>query len=82
MRISSGGTEMSTIKIVAILLIVAGSLGLVYGTFSYTKETHDVKMGPIEMTVKEKQTVSIPVWGGVGAIGVGALLLLTRNKDG
>ena len=72
---------MSTTKIVAIVLIVAGILGLVYGTFSYTKATHDVKLGPIEMSVKEKQTVNVPVWAGVGAIVAGAaLLLLTRKK--
>ncbi len=73
---------MSTTKIVAIVLIVAGILGLVYGTFSYTKATHDVKLGPIEMSVKEKQTVNVPVWAGVGAIVAGgALLLLTRKKS-
>ena len=71
---------MEGVKIVAIVLIVAGILGLVYGTFSYTKETHNVKMGPLEMSVKEKQTVNIPVWGGVAAIGAGAVLLLVRKK--
>jgi hypothetical protein len=71
---------MNPVKIVAIVLIVAGALGLVYGTFSYTRETHDIKMGPMEMTVNERQTVQIPVWGGVVAIGVGALLLFVGKK--
>jgi len=71
---------MEAVKVVAIVLIAAGILGLVYGTFSYTKETHDVKLGPIEMSVKEKQTVNVPVWSGVGAIGAGAILLLMRRK--
>ena len=71
---------MSTTKIVAIVLIVAGILGLVYGTFSYTKATHDVKLGPIEMSVKEKETVNIPVWAGVGAIAIGAALLLLGSR--
>jgi len=71
---------MEAVKIVAIVLIVAGILGLVYGTFSYTKATHDVKLGPLEMSVKEKQTVNVPVWSGVGAIAAGALLLLMRKK--
>jgi hypothetical protein len=71
---------MSAVKIVAVVLIVAGILGLVYGTFSYTKETHDVKVGPLELSVKEKQTVNIPVWAGVGAIVAGGGLLLVGHK--
>ena len=59
---------MSAVKIVAIVLIVAGVLGLVYGSFSYTKETHEAKLGPIELSVKAKQTVNVPVWAGVGGI--------------
>ena len=66
----------------AIVLIVAGILGLVYGTFSYTKATHDVKLGPLELSVKEKQTVNVPIWAGVGAIVAGGgLLLLARKKN-
>ena len=72
---------MSAVKIVGIVLIVAGILGLVYGKFSYTKETHDVKLGEIELSIKDKQTVNVPVWAGVGAIVVGALLLLARTKS-
>lgn len=72
---------MSAVKIVAIMLVVVGILGLVYGTFSYTKETHDVKLGPLELSVKEQQTVNVPVWAGVGAIVAGSgLLLLARKK--
>ena len=71
---------MGTIKIVALVLIVAGILGLVYGNFSYTKETHEAKIGPLELSVKEKETINIPVWAGVGAIVVGAVLLLVPLK--
>lgn len=71
---------MNTAKIAAIVLIVAGILGLVYGNFSYTKETHEAKLGPLELSVKEKETVNIPVWAGVGAIVIGAVLLLLGNK--
>lgn len=71
---------MSTIKIVAIVLIVAGILGVMYGKFSYTRETHDAKLGPLELSVKEKQTVNVPAWAGVGAIAIGAILLLARGK--
>jgi multidrug transporter EmrE-like cation transporter len=72
--------EMSSTKIIAIVLIVAGVLGLAYGKFSYTKETHDAKVGPIEMSVTDKETVNVPVWAGVGAIVIGAGLLLVGGK--
>jgi hypothetical protein len=71
---------MSSTKIIAIVLIVAGVLGLAYGQFSYTKETHDAKVGPIELSVKDKETVNVPVWAGVGAIVIGAGLLLVGGK--
>jgi hypothetical protein len=71
---------MNSIKIAAIVLIVAGILGLVYGSFSYTKETHETKLGPIELSVKDKETVNVPVWAGVGAIVVGGALLLFAGK--
>jgi multidrug transporter EmrE-like cation transporter len=72
---------MSAVKIAAIALIVAGILGLAYGKFSYTKETHEAKIGPLELSVKDKETVNVPVWAGVGAIVVGGLLLLVPNKS-
>lgn len=71
---------MNPAKIAAIMLIVAGVLGLVYGGFSYTKDTHDIKMGPIEMSVKEKETINVPVWAGVGAIAIGTALLLLGGR--
>lgn len=71
---------MGAVKVVAIVLIVAGVLALMYGGFTYTKETHDVKIGPIEMSIKDKETVNVPVWAGVGAIVVGGLLLVFGNR--
>jgi len=73
---------MNPIKLVAGALILAGVLGLLYGSFSYTKDTHDLKLGPLELSVKEKETVNVPVWAGVGAIACGAALLLFGNKKG
>src|SRR4026209_2434312 len=71
---------MNAIKMAAIVLIVAGVLGLAYGSFSYTKETHEAKLGPLELSVKDKETVNVPVWAGVGAIVIGGLLLtMGRN---
>ncbi len=72
---------MNTIKIAAIALIVAGVLGLAYGSFSYTKETQEARIGPLELTVKEQQTVNIPVWAGVAAILAGAVLLFVPKNS-
>ena len=41
-----------------------------------------MKLGPLEFSVKEKETVNVPVWAGVGAIVVGGLLLLLGGKRG
>lgn len=71
---------MNAIRIAAIALIVAGALALAYGGFSYTKETHQAKLGPIELSVQEKQTVNIPVWAGVVGIVIGGVLLLYGAK--
>jgi len=71
---------MNPNRIIAILLIVGGALGLLYGSFSYTKDTTAVKLGPIELSVKEKQTVNIPMWAGVAAIVAGGLLLVLGSK--
>ena len=71
---------MNALKIAALALIAAGILGLIYGGLTYTKVTHQAKIGPIEMAVKEKETVNIPVWEGVGAIVLGAGCLLVGSR--
>ena len=73
---------MNPIKLVAVALLVAGVLGLIYGGFSYTKDTTVVKLGPLELSAREKQAVNVPIWVGVGAIVVGGLLLVLGNKKG
>lgn len=73
---------MNATKMAGIALLVAGALALAYGSFSYTKETTAVKVGPLELSVKEKETVNIPLWAGVGAIVVGGLLLAFGGKRG
>jgi TRAP-type C4-dicarboxylate transport system permease small subunit len=73
---------MSAVKIVAIVLIAAGILALVYGGFSYTKKTHEAQVGPFDFSVKETKTVNIPIWAGVGAIVVGGALLVFGRKRG
>ena len=67
---------MSAAKMIGIVLIVAGIVGLVYQQYSFTKETHQAKIGPLELSVKEKETVSVPVWISIGAIGLGVVLLV------
>ena len=70
---------MNAARILAIALIVAGVLALTYGGFRYTKETQEVKLGSFELSVKNKETVDIPIWAGVGAIAAGVLLLIVRK---
>lgn len=70
---------MNAIKMLAIALIVAGGLALAYGGFTYTKETHQAKLGPIELSIKDTERVNVPVWAGVGAIVAGMILLFVRK---
>jgi len=70
---------MNAVRILAIVLIVAGSMGLAYGGFTYTKDTDQVKLGPIELTVKDTETVNIPIWAGLGTLAAGVLLLFLRK---
>ncbi|MFC5472779.1 hypothetical protein [Paraherbaspirillum soli] len=71
---------MYAVKITGIVLIVAGILGLVYGGFSYTKETREATLGPFSLSVTERQTVNVPVWIGIGAIAIGGTLLFFGSK--
>lgn len=73
---------MNGIKLMGAALIVAGVLGLVYGGFSYTKDTTAVKVGPLELTVQEKETVNVPLWAGIGAILVGGVLVAMGGRKG
>jgi uncharacterized membrane protein len=79
MCIPIGEDEMNAFKMLGIVLILAGALGLVYGGFTYTQETHEAKLGPIELSIKDKKTVNIPIWAGLGAIAAGAFLLIARK---
>jgi hypothetical protein len=72
---------MNAQKIAALVLIALGVLGLAYGGFTYTKETHRADVGSLHMSVDEKQHVNVPVWAGVGAILIGGLMLTMRRKS-
>lgn len=69
---------MNPIKLIAIALLVAGGLGLAYGSFSFTQEA---KVGPITLSFEEKKTVNIPIWLGAGAMVLGGLLLVFGSKN-
>jgi drug/metabolite transporter (DMT)-like permease len=71
---------MNAGRIAGVVLIVAGVLGLVYHSFSYTKESHDAKVGPLELSVRNRETIDIPTWAGVAAVVAGAALLLVGNR--
>ena len=71
---------MNAVKMIAVALMVAGVLALVYGGFSYTKDTTAVKLGSLELSVKENKSVNIPVWAGVAAVVAGGLMLLMGGR--
>jgi hypothetical protein len=71
---------MGSIKIAGIALIVAGLLGLAYGGFTFTKDSHDTKIGPLELSVKDKERVNIPIWAGVAAVVAGGVMVLMPKK--
>ncbi len=73
---------MSAIKLLGLLLVIAGAAALVYHGFSYTRESHETRIGPVELSVKNKETVDIPTWAGVGAIAIGAVMLLSGGRKG
>jgi hypothetical protein len=80
-RLAARGDAVSAGKIAGVVLIAAGNLELADGGFSYTKETHEAKIGSFELSVKDEETVNVPIWAGVGAIVVGGLLLLVPKKS-
>lgn len=71
---------MNATRAAAIALVIAGALALAYGGFSFTKETHQARLGPIELSVADKQTVNIPLWAGIAAIVGGGLLLVFGGR--
>ena len=71
---------MDSMRIIAIVLIIAGALGLAYGSFSFTKEKHEANIGPVELAVEEKETVNVPQWAGIAAIIVGGVLLVAGPR--
>lgn len=71
---------MKALRVIAVVLLVAGILGLVYGGFTYTRESHETRLGPLQITVKDRETVALPLWLGVASTVVGAALLIVPLK--
>jgi uncharacterized membrane protein YidH (DUF202 family) len=71
---------MNPAKIIGILLIAGGVLGLALGGFSYTRETHKASLGPIALSVQEKETVNIPLWASIAAVVAGAGVLVLGGR--
>jgi hypothetical protein len=72
---------MNATKIIGIILLILGSLGLAYGGFSYTKDSAKAKIGPIELKIQENERVEIPLWGSIAALAVGGILLISGRKN-
>ena len=71
---------MKPFRVAGIVLVILGVLGLAYGGFTYTSDTHDADLGPIHLSVDEKEHVTIPVWAGAGALVIGGLLFFFGGK--
>jgi uncharacterized membrane protein YidH (DUF202 family) len=70
---------MTGLKVLGVVLLIAGVLALAYGGFTYTKEEHDAKIGPVEIELKDKERVNVPIWAGVALAVVGGVLLATKR---
>ena len=73
---------MSSTKIAALVLMALGALGLVYGGFTYTRETHEANIGPLNLTVEDTERVTVPTWVGLGALLIGGALFVASRKRG
>jgi hypothetical protein len=74
------GGIVGVTRILGIILLVGGLLGLVYGHFEYTKETHEGQFGPFKFSVAEKETAVIPSWASVVLVVAGVVLLVANRK--
>ena len=71
---------MSALKVLAIVLILAGIAGLAYGRFTYTKTHHEASIGRFDLSFNEKRTVNVPLWAGIAAITAGAALFFAQRQ--
>lgn len=66
--------------ILGVVLLAAGTLALVYRGFTWTRESHDARIGRLEFAIKEKERIEVPVWAGVGLVAAGGALLLWAGR--
>ena len=71
---------MSPLRMLALVLMIAGVVALAVGSFSYTRDKTELKLGPMELSVKERKTVDVPVWAGIAAIVVGGVLFVFGGR--
>jgi TRAP-type C4-dicarboxylate transport system permease small subunit len=71
---------VNSVKVIGTVLVLLGLLGLAYGGFSYTRQTSQVQLGPLELSVNEQETVNIPVWAGGAAVALGVVLLVVGGR--
>ena len=69
-------------RLIGILLLIIGVLALAYGGFSYTRETHGARLGPLELQVQDRERVNIPFWAGAAFVIGGAALLVRKPQRG
>ena len=74
------GDAMNIVRLIGLGFLILGVLGLVYGDFTYTKETQRKKLGPLEFEVKDRERVHVPIWAGIGAVVVGGVLIVAGKK--
>lgn len=72
---------MKPLTLAGIVLIVLGTIALAYGSFSYTKDTHEANIGPLELSIAEKETINVPVWLGAGSVVLGIVLVMVRTRS-
>ena len=71
---------MNAARIAGIILIVGGLAGFFTGGFSFNQDRTAAKIGPIELTVTEKKSVNIPQWLSLGAVVLGAIVLVLGSR--
>lgn len=70
----------NAIRIAGVVLLVLGIVGVVYNRVTYTKEKDTAKLGPLAVSVENKETVVIPQWLSVATLAVGAAMALAPLK--